>query len=52
MYLSKEAAAIAFGLPHRQLWRVVERGLNDRLNCVEGRTQRAIDVEPLGQEPW
>jgi hypothetical protein len=25
--------------------------VNDRLDCVEGRTQRAVDVVPLGQEP-
>jgi hypothetical protein len=24
--------------------------LNDRLNCVEGRTQGTLDVEPLGHE--
>jgi F420H(2)-dependent quinone reductase len=24
--------------------------LNDRLNCVEGRTQGPLDVEPLGHE--
>ena len=24
--------------------------LNDRLNCVEGRTQGTLDVVPLGQE--
>ena len=45
-------AGAVTGEPNGQLWRVVERGLNDRLNRVEGRTQRAIDVEPLGQEPW
>ena len=24
--------------------------LNDRLNCVEGRTQGTLDVEPVGKE--
>ena len=47
-----DPGTIAFGLPDRQLWRVVERGPNNRLNCVEGRTQRAIDMERLGEEPW
>ena len=32
-----------------KLW--TDCGLNDRLNCFEGRTQCPLEVVPLGQKP-
>jgi hypothetical protein len=33
-----------------KLW--TDNLFNDRLNCIEGRTQGTLDVVPLGQELW